>query len=102
TSVAVTGSHGKTSTTGLLAHVLAGYSPTTYLIGDGTGHGEEDGRFFAFEACEYKRHFLNYSPDYAIITNIDFYHLDYFKDIQNVFNAFQTMTSQLITFTMPF
>src|SRR5699024_8592443 len=64
TSVAVTSAHGKTSTTGLLAHVLAGYSPTTYLIGDGTGHGEQDGRFFAFEACEYKRHFLNYNPDY--------------------------------------
>lgn len=95
TSVAVTGSHGKTSTTGLLAHVLAGYSPTTYLIGDGTGHGEEDGRFFAFEACEYKRHFLNYNPDYAIITNIDFDHPDYFKDIQDVFNAFQSMANQV-------
>ena len=58
TSIAVTGSHGKTSTTGLLAHVLSGINPTSYLIGDGTGHGEPDADFFAFEACEYRRHFL--------------------------------------------
>ncbi len=38
-SIGVTGSHGKTSTTGLLAHVLSGHSPTSYLIGDGTGSG---------------------------------------------------------------
>ncbi len=94
-SVAVTGSHGKTSTTGLLAHVLAGDRPTSYLIGDGTGQGQEDGEFFAFEACEYKRHFLNYAPDYAIITNIDFDHPDYFADIDDVFAAFQEMANKV-------
>ena len=41
TSVAVTGAHGKTSTTGLLAHVMGGAKPTSYLIGDGTGKGTE-------------------------------------------------------------
>ena len=35
--------------------------------------------YFAFEACEYRRHFLSYHPDYAIMTNIDFDHPDYFK-----------------------
>ena len=40
TSIAVTGSHGKTSTTGLLSHVLSGVRPTSFLIGDGTGHGD--------------------------------------------------------------
>lgn len=72
TSIAVTGSHGKTGTTGLLSHILSGIAPTSYLIGDGTGHGEPDAKFFSFEACEYRRHFLAYSPDYAIMTNIDF------------------------------
>ena len=52
TSIAVTGSHGKTSTTGLLSHVLSGIEPTSYLIGDGTGHGVSGARFFSFEACE--------------------------------------------------
>lgn len=95
TSIAVTGSHGKTSTTGLLAHVLTGIRPTSYLIGDGTGHGEPDAEFFAFEACEYRRHFLAYSPDYAIMTNIDFDHPDYYTSIEDVFSAFQTMAHQV-------
>ncbi|MTD38053.1 UDP-N-acetylmuramate--L-alanine ligase [Erwinia sp. CPCC 100877] len=95
TSVAVTGSHGKTSTTGLLSHVLTGVAPTSYLIGDGTGHGDPNAEFFAFEACEYRRHFLAYSPDYAIMTNIDFDHPDYYKSIEDVFSAFQTMATQV-------
>lgn len=95
TSVAVTGSHGKTSTTGLLAHVLRESMPLSYLIGDGTGHGHEDSNYFAFEACEYKRHFLDYYPDYAIMTNIDFDHPDYFKDVDDVFDAFQDMAYQV-------
>ncbi|MFD2306207.1 UDP-N-acetylmuramate--L-alanine ligase [Enterococcus termitis] len=95
TSVAVTGSHGKTSTTGLLSHILTGIAPTSYLIGDGTGHGDPEAEFFAFEACEYRRHFLAYSPDYAIMTNIDFDHPDYYKSIEDVFSAFQTMAAQV-------
>ncbi|WP_336824762.1 UDP-N-acetylmuramate--L-alanine ligase [Sporosarcina sp. USHLN248] len=91
TSIGVTGTHGKTSTTGLLAHVLSGSSPTSYLIGDGTGRGVENSEFFVFEACEYKRHFLAYEPDYAIMTNIDFDHPDYFKDLSDVMDAFGEM-----------
>lgn len=90
-SVGITGSHGKTSTTGLLAHVLSGNAPTSYLIGDGTGKGVEDSEYFVFEACEYKRHFLAYEPDYAIMTNIDFDHPDYFKDLDDVMDAFGQM-----------
>ncbi|MGP4082947.1 UDP-N-acetylmuramate--L-alanine ligase [Pseudalkalibacillus sp. R45] len=94
-SVAVTGSHGKTSTTGLLAHVLGAAKPTSYLIGDGSGKGKEDSEYFVFEACEYRRHFLSYEPSYAIMTNIDFDHPDYFKDVNDVFDAFQSMALQV-------
>lgn len=95
TSIAVTGSHGKTSTTGLLSHMLTGICPTSYLIGDGTGHGDPQAEFFAFEACEYRRHFLAYSPDYVIMTNIDFDHPDYYTSIDDVFTAFQSMANQV-------
>ncbi|MGX5790777.1 UDP-N-acetylmuramate--L-alanine ligase [Staphylococcus equorum] len=91
TSVAVTGAHGKTSTTGLLSHVMNGDKKTSFLIGDGTGLGIPASDYFAFEACEYRRHFLSYHPDYAIMTNIDFDHPDYFKDVEDVFSAFQEM-----------
>lgn len=95
TSIAVTGAHGKTSTTGLLAHVLSETLPISYLIGDGTGKGHIDSEYFVFEACEYRRHFLQYKPDYAIMTNIDFDHPDYFSSIDDVFDAFQSMADQV-------
>lgn len=94
TSIAVTGSHGKTSTTGLLAHTLKNLAPTSYLIGDGTGYGDETADYFALEACEYRRHFLAYKPDYTIITNVDFDHPDYYKSIDDVFNAVQSFAHQ--------
>lgn len=94
-SVAITGAHGKTSTTGLMAHVLDGFKPVSYLIGDGTGFGKKNSHFFVAEACEYRRHFLAYHPDYAIMTNIDFDHPDYFAGIDDVFNAFEEMAKQV-------
>ncbi|KKB75241.1 MULTISPECIES: UDP-N-acetylmuramate--L-alanine ligase [Bacillus] len=95
TSISVTGAHGKTSTTGLLSHVIQKAKPTSYLIGDGTGKGSENSEYFVLEACEYRRHFLSYQPDYAIMTNIDFDHPDYFANIDDVFDAFQTMALQV-------
>ena len=68
---------------------------TSYLIGDGTEAWVENSKYFVFEACEYRRHFLSYYPDYAIMTNIDFDHPDYFADIDDVFNAFQEMALQV-------
>ena len=93
-SVAVTGSHGKTTTTGLLSHVVSHIDDTSYLIGDGTGHGVEDAEYFVLEACEYRRHFLAYKADYAIITNVDFDHPDYYKSIDDVAEAFDTFALQ--------
>lgn len=93
-SIAVAGTHGKTTTTGLLAHVLRLAKPTSYLIGDGTGKGVNDSKYFAFEACEYRRHFLAYHPDYLIITNIEHDHPDYFKNIDDVLDAFNSVASQ--------
>ncbi|MHB7919615.1 UDP-N-acetylmuramate--L-alanine ligase [Staphylococcus hominis] len=95
TSVAVTGAHGKTSTTGLLSHIMNGDKKTSFLIGDGTGMGLPGSDYFAFEACEYRRHFLSYHPDYAIMTNIDYDHPDYFKNIDDVASAFQEMANNV-------
>lgn len=94
TSVAVTGSHGKTTTTGLLSHVVSNIDDTSYLIGDGTGHGVADAEYFVLEACEYRRHFLAYAADYAIITNIDFDHPDYYTSLDDVAEAFDTFSLQ--------
>ncbi|KRO25684.1 UDP-N-acetylmuramate--L-alanine ligase [Pediococcus argentinicus] len=95
TSIGVAGTHGKTSTTGLLAHVLGGVDKTSYLIGDGSGKGTPDARFFVFEADEYRRHFLAYHPDYLIMTNVDFDHPDYYKDLDDVESAFEQAAKQV-------
>ena len=95
TSIGIAGAHGKTSTTALLSHVLAAVEPTSYLIGDGVGTGNTKDRFFVFEADEYRDHFLAYHPDYAIMTNIDFDHPDYFKDIDDVRGSFETYGRQV-------
>ena len=94
TGIAVAGAHGKTSTTGLLSHVLSSVAQTSFLVGDGTGKGTPDARFFVFEADEYRRHFVAYHPDYTIMTNIDFDHPDYFTGIDDVCQAFQTLADQ--------
>ena len=88
-TITVAGCHGKTSTTALLSHVLDNIEGANYLIGDGTGHANKENKYFALEACEYKRHFLEYNPYYAIITNIELDHVDYFKNIDDVVDAFR-------------
>ncbi|MEF3301641.1 UDP-N-acetylmuramate--L-alanine ligase [Paenibacillus sp. GYB003] len=95
TSIAVTGAHGKTSTTGMLAHTFGGLTRASYLIGDGTGYGMPDSKYFIFESCEYRRHFLAYEPDYAVITNIDFDHPDYYTGLDDVTLAFQQMADRV-------
>lgn len=94
TTITVAGCHGKTTTTSMMALVLDNIVGANYLIGDGTGHGSKDNKFFVLEACEYYRHFLEYNPYYAIITNIDLDHTDYFKDIADVMDAFTEYASK--------
>lgn len=88
-TIGVSGCHGKTTTTSMVAHVLNNTKGSNYLIGDGTGYAKLGNDYFALEACEYKRHFLHYSPYYAIITNIELDHIDYYKDIDDVVLAYQ-------------
>ena len=87
--IAVSGCHGKTTTSSMIAHVL----DTNYLIGDGSGK-TNNSKYFVLEACEYKRHFLKYNPNYLIITNIDLDHVDYYKNIEDVIDAFQKLTNK--------
>lgn len=88
-TIGVSGCHGKTTTTSMMSHVLGNILGTNYLIGDGSGFASKENKYFCLEACEYKRHFLAYSPYYAIITNIELDHIDYYKDIDDVISAYQ-------------
>ena len=93
-AVGVSGTHGKTTTTSMLAQAFlqAGADPTIHIggeldfIGGSTRAG--DGRDFICEACEYRASFLSFKPTVAIITNIDKDHLDFYENIDNIEAAF--------------
>lgn len=91
-SVAVAGTNGKTTTTSMLVSMLKSDMPS-YLIGDGNGFGNIDSDTFIFESCEYKNTFYNYHPEYAIINNVEMDHPDFFKDLDDVINTFQTFAN---------
>ncbi|MGM9912600.1 UDP-N-acetylmuramate--L-alanine ligase [Floccifex sp.] len=94
-SVCVAGCHGKSTTTGLLGTVLQKHEDTAYLIGDGHGYMPDQAKNFVLESCEFQRHFLAYHPDYAIITNIELDHIDYYKDIDDYVSAYQSFVNQV-------
>ena len=93
--IAVTGSHGKTTTTSLVSYLLleAGLLPTVAIGGIlrniDTNARIGNGKFFVAEADESDGSFLYYQPKYSIITNIDKEHLDYYKDFKNELSAFK-------------
>lgn len=96
-TVAISGTHGKTTTTGMTARILvdAGASPTAIvgsLVKDfGSNYVRGNGDLFVVEACEYKRDFLTLSPHVLVITNIEWDHTDYYKDLADFQSAFKTL-----------
>lgn len=94
-SICIAGTHGKSTTTGLLASILEEDRPTGFLIGDGHGHMPDNAETFILESCEFQRHFLAYHPDYALITNIELDHIDYYKDMEDYISAFQAFADQV-------
>lgn len=98
-SICIAGTHGKTTTTSMMSHVLleCGCDPTIMLGGelDAIGGNMRIGKskYFLTEACEYHCSFLEFFPNIAVITNVDADHLDYFKNIENIKNAFKKFAS---------
>ena len=99
--ICIAGTHGKTTTTAMVGKILlsSGYDPTVVVGSDvpcigGNAHVGQ-GEFFLAESCEYRRHFLNYSPEHLIITNIELDHPDYFKDLEDVLCAFNELAAKL-------
>lgn len=93
--VSVAGTHGKTSTTALLGHVLetAGAAPSVLtggeVLGRGVGGWAGRGPLFVVESCEYRRHFLDLSPRHMILTGIEPDHFDCFPTFQDCVEAFR-------------
>jgi len=99
--IAVAGSHGKTTTTSLIAYMLwrAGLSPTFLLGGEmidlDTNAMPGDGPHFVVEADEFDAAFLNYWPHIALVTNVEADHLDYYGSFRRLSETFRQFLSQV-------
>ena len=101
TPIAISGTHGKTTTTSMVSEILlhAGTDPTLSIggmlksIGGNIRVGSTD--LFVTEACEYTNSFLSFFPKISIILNIDADHLDFFKDIDDIRHSFRRFAELL-------
>ena len=94
-AVCVAGTHGKTTTTSMLTHIMmAAEMDPTVMIGGylpllQAGHRVGNGDTILLESCEYCDSFLNFAPTLAVILNVEADHLDYFKDLADVQKSFR-------------
>lgn len=101
-AVCISGTHGKTTTTSMMTHILmeANLDPTVMIGGYlpllHAGHRVGHGDTIVMESCEYCDSFLNFFPTLAVVLNVEADHLDYFKDLQDIqksFHKFATLAT---------
>ena len=98
--ITVAGAHGKTTTTSMISNLLveAGLNPTIAVGGIMQGVSNQsplgDGKYFVAEADESDGSFLFYKPFYSVITNIDFEHVDYYQNWDNILGAYRKFIGQ--------
>lgn len=99
--IAIAGTHGKTTTTAMLIDIFeeASLDPSA-IVGSlrsktGSNYRAGKSKYFIVEACEYKRDFLTLNPDVLVITNLEHEHVDYYKDLADVQNAFRELARKV-------
>lgn len=101
-TIAICGTHGKTTTTAMIATILKDVIDPTVLVGayvpelDGKNYRVGKGEYLIIEACEYQRHFLYYHPSVVVLTNIEIDHLDYFEDEKDYLDAFNSFLLRIV------
>ncbi len=102
-TIAVTGTHGKTTTTSMIAKAMKdlGFDPTV-IVGSFLKEWKSNflpgkSEYFVVEGCEYRRSFLNLHPYILVINNIEADHLDYYKDLTDIKNAFRELAERVPT-----
>ena len=102
-AICISGTHGKTTTTSMMTHILmeakmdptvmiGGYLPLLHA-GHRVGHGDT----IVLESCEYCDSFLNFFPTLAVVLNVEADHLDYFKDLADIQKSFHKF-AEMATF----
>lgn len=93
-TTSVCGTHGKTTTSLLLSHILTSEIGCNYFVGDGSGYANKENKLFILESCEYKRHFLSYDPTNVIVTNIELEHTECYDGIEDIIHTFQEFVNK--------
>ena len=101
-TIGVSGTHGKTTTSSLVKHVLENTIGCNYFIGAGDGHVTKENEYYVVESDEFNRHFTSYHPKYSIITNIEAEHLECYDGIDDIRNTFETFANQTKDFVIAF
>ncbi len=100
-AICIAGTHGKTTTTSMMTHILmSAHCDPTVMIGGtlpllGAGHRVGKGDSIIMESCEYFDSFLSFSPTVAVILNIEADHLDYFKDLEDIQKSFRAFAAKV-------
>ena len=90
----ISGTHGKTTTSLLISHILKNTIGTNYFVGDGSGYANKENKTFIIESCEYNKHFLAYHPYNTVITNIELEHVECYDGIEDIINTFSEFANK--------
>ena len=93
-TIGVSGTHGKTSTSSMIRHILEDSIGCNYFIGAGDGYASKDNEYFVVESDEFNRHFTAYRCYNSIITNIEAEHMEIYKDVDDIRNTFEIFANQ--------
>ena len=88
-TISVSGTHGKTTTSSLISHVVNNVYGCNYFIGSGEGYANKTNELFVIESDEFNRHFLAYHPTISVITNIELEHTECYSDIDDIIRTFE-------------
>ena len=99
-TISVCGTHGKTTTSSLISHIVNKEIGCNYFIGDGRGHASKENSLYVIESDEFNKHFLTYHPTISVITNIELEHTECYDGLEDIINTFSKFaninTSELV------
>lgn len=93
-TISVCGTHGKTTTSSLISHVVNDTIGCNYFIGDGRGHANPNNELFVIESDEFNKHFLAYHPTITVMTNIELEHTECYDGLEDIINCFSKFANK--------
>ena len=93
-TTSVCGTHGKTTTSLLISHILTNSIGCNYFVGDGSGYADPKNKLFIIESCEYQKTLLAYHPTNVVLTNIELEHTECYDGIEDIIHTFEIFVNR--------